>query len=543
MEQFNTLKRRTTDLLQNAQSNMPAMPNMPQNLLRRQSQPDFVKGTWERIDLPPLPRSSHSLDIVAGAAYIFGGEINPREPVDNDMHVIRLPYSSAGADYYKIKATATVPDVSPQQEIQEEIQAEAEQAASSEASLREVPLEQPATAKDKGKGRATDEPPALDDVPEPRVGHATAVIGSRIFMFGGRGGPDMKPLEEAGRVWVFDTRSRSWSYLDPIPAVKGGAIVPHPAPRSYHCAAATEKPDSFGRSDPVRKPRNWREWAVGDLSKTGIPQDPVVGHVAETAVDEEDAGYGTFIVHAGCLASGDRTSDVWAFDVRSRMWTELPAAPGPSRGGTAICISKSRLFRYGGYDGEQEVGGQLDFLNFEVEMFDDNGTKSEVAIRSRGPWQSILQHNVDASSTDIPAEPRQDWPSARSVASLQAITVGGGRELLVLSFGEQSPSSEGHAGAGKFLDDVWTFQVPPQGMSAASLTAAVMQAVGRKTGEGRWNKVVTLPYDDDVDDSLPAGRGWLASAPMTNLEDSGILFWGGLSEDNKRLGDGWILRL
>ncbi len=129
------------------------------------------------------------------------------------------------------------------------------------------------------------------------------------------------------------------------------------------------------------------------------------------------------------------------------------------------------------------------------------------------------------------------------MASLQAITVGGCRELLVLSFGEQTPSSDGHAGAGKFLDDVWTFQAPPHGMSAASLTAAVMQAVGRKTGEGKWNKVVTLPYDDDMDDSLPAGRGWLASAPMTNLEESSILFWGGLSEDNKRLGDGWILRL
>lgn len=526
---------------------MPAMPQLP---IRRQSQNGLVKGTWERIDLPPLPRSSHSLNLVSGTAYIFGGEINPREPVDNDMHVIRLPYSFAGADYYRIKATAAapVPDEfsreSQQEQEQQQQQQEAaeEQPESADAALLEVPLEP--SKKDKGKGRATDEPPVLGNVPEPRVGHATAVIGSRIFMFGGRGGPDMKPLDEGGRVWVFDTRSSSWTHLDPIPAVKGGAIVPHPAARSYHCAAASDKPNEFASpARSSRKPRNWREWAVGDISKTGIPQDPVVGHVAETAVDEEDAGYGTFLVHAGCLANGDRTSDLWAFDVRSRMWTELPAAPGPARGGTAICISKNRLFRYGGFDGEQEIGGQLDFLHLEVEMFDDNGTKSEVSIRSRGPWQSILQHNVDASSTDIPAAPRQDWPCPRSVASLQALTGGGGRELLILAFGEQTPSAEGHAGAGKFLDDVWTFQAPPQGMSAASLTAAVMQAVGRKTGEGRWNKVLTMPHDVELDGTMPAGRGWLASAPMTNLEDSGILFWGGLGEDNKRLGDGWILRL
>ncbi|POR34678.1 Tip elongation aberrant protein 3 [Tolypocladium paradoxum] len=536
MEPMAKLKRRSTDLMHQVQQSLPAMPQMP--LLRRQSLPwtqaqkDGMKGTWERIDIPALPRSSHSLNVVSGSAFIFGGEINPREPVDNDMHVIRLPFSSAGADYYKVKAKAAEPEQQQQESYNTEY--------SAQTALDDVPLE---GSLSKGKEPATAKTPEQGDIPSPRVGHATAVIGSRIFLFGGRGGPDMKPLEEAGRVWVYDIRSHTWTHLDPVPAVKGGAIVPHPAPRSYHCATATDHPRGFARP-PARKPQTWRQWAIGDTSRTGIPQDPIVGNVAEDAVDQESEGYGTFFVHAGCLANGDRTSDLWAFDVSTHTWTELPAAPGPARGGTAICISKSRLFRFGGYDGEKELGGQLDFLHLQLETFDDRTTKGEISVHARpGGWQTILANNIDASSTEIPAEALQPWPSPRSVASLQALTIGGGREYLVLTMGESGPSSDGHAGAGTFFSDVWTFQVPPLGMSAASLTDAMLQAVGRKTGEGKWIKVATGPYDDEQDDMEPAPRGWMASAPMADVEESGIVIWGGLGEDNNRIGDGWILRL
>lgn len=529
------LKRRTTVLLQDAQQNLPAIPKLQWN---RDSQQQGLKGTWERIDITSLPRSSHSLNVISGSAYIFGGEINPREPVDNDMHVIRLPYSSAGADYYKIKATAAKVEEQPNKPENGEALEKKDGTNLDEVSLDFNPYMKD-SSESKGKERAVEEKP---NVPEPRVGHATAVIGSRIFLFGGRGGPDMKPLEEGGRVWVFDTRTSEWSFLDPAPAVKGGAIVPHPPARSYHSATAVDRPREFA-SAPAKKPQNWREWALGDTSKTGIPQDPLIGHIAEDAVDEESLGYGTFFVHAGCLASGDRTSDLWAFDVRSRTWSEFPAAPGPARGGTAICVSKSRIFRFGGFDGRTEVGGQLDFLHLEVETFDDSTTRGEISIRARGSWQSILEDNPDASSTEIPLQPKQEWPSPRSVASLQSVTVGGGREYLVLAFGETTPSSDGHAGAGKFLKDVWAFEAPPHGMTAASFTAAFMQAVGRRTGEGKWTKVAQLPYDEEEDSSLPAARGWLSSAPMVDLEEPGLLIWGGLSEDNSRLGDGWILRL
>lgn len=543
------IRRRTTDLLKNAQQNLPTMPQMPQmpqvpGLSSNTDSPqpathppkNSMKGTWERIYVPEIPRSSHTINIVNDTAYIFGGEISPRQPVDNDMHVVRLPFSDGGvsADYFKIKAAPNAPE-----EDSTPASAKAAEPAQ-EGELDSVPLE--SETKDKGKGLALDIRPELSDVPEPRVGHASAVIGSRIFIFGGRGGPEMKPLDEAGRVWVFDTRTRGWSYLDPAPAVQGGAIVHRPSPRSYHCATATDRPRDFAQPRK-RKPRTWQERFIGDTSKTGIPQAPIVGHVAEDAVDEDDAGYGTFFVHAGCLADGERANDLWAFDIRTKTWSQLPAAPGSPRGGTAICISKSRLFRFGGFDGTTEIGGQLDFVDLEVETFNDQGSIGEVAIRARGTWQSILQSNIDASSTEIPTVPHQEWPSPRSVASLEAITLGGGREYLVLAMGESSPSSDGHAGAGRFHSDVWMFQVPPLGMSAASMKDAFLQLAGRKTGEGKWTRVATMPHDDDVSDEEPVPRGWLASAAMTDLEDNAIVLWGGLDEQNERLGDGWILRL
>lgn len=233
-----------------------------------------MNGTWERISVPPIPRSSHSINVVAGTAYIFGGEGTPRKPIDNDVQVVTLPSSGAPADCYSIKA-------------------------------------KPEPEANKGK-----EPESFSlDVPSPRLGHATAVIGNRIFLFGGRAGPDAAPLDERGRVWVFDTKTHLWTYLDPAlaadPSVSsvnedGTQRPTHPAPRSHHAAVATEKPSDFGDSrhgepqiKPVTRTESWKQWAMGDSDSVGIPQRPIVGNVAAHATDADADGFGTLIIHGG----------------------------------------------------------------------------------------------------------------------------------------------------------------------------------------------------------------------------------------------------
>ena len=353
------------------------------------------------------------------------------------------------------------------------------------------------------------------EVPEKRVGHTAAVIGERIFIFGGRGGKEMKPLEENGRVWVYNTRTDAWSFLDPMPS------MPYPAARSYHSSVALEKPES--KKLKVEKANPARE-------------TPKIGSIAAgVKTDDMEGGHGTFFIHAGCPAGG-RTNDLWGFDVRSRTWKEYPPAPGNPRGGTAICVSKSRIYRYGGFNGEGEEGGQLDILELGLDTFSDKGGFGEATVTTKGGWQTL---NF--------AEANMTHPGNRSVAGLHTINTGMGREYLILLLGERDPSSQGHDGAGAFWGDVWAFVPPPQGMTGASFKDATWEALGRETGEGQWSLVGIARADgrsgDNVRDLIPSERGWFASSAMGDLDVSAIVLWGGLNGSNKREDDGWILKL
>ena len=108
MEHFAQLKRRTTDLFQSLPETLSPTKTTFGNVFSSStgSAPDdSLKGTWQRVAIPPLPRSSHSINVVAGTAYVFGGEdADARKPVDNRMHALILPTGSASADYFAIKA-------------------------------------------------------------------------------------------------------------------------------------------------------------------------------------------------------------------------------------------------------------------------------------------------------------------------------------------------------------------------------------------------------------------------------------------------------
>ena len=389
-----------------------------------------------------LPRSSHSLSIVKGRAYIFGGEVQPREPVDNSMHILTLPSSSVvEADYKSI--------------------------------------------------------PASPSAPPPRVGHTAAVVADRIYIFGGRGGKEMTPLEENGRVWVFDTMTMSWSYLDP--AEKS----PYPAPRSYHASVASEHPLAV---------------------KSSTPGDSEIQH------------HGTLFIHAGC-PTNDRLADTWSFDIAARYWSKLPDAPGPARGGTSLALARDRLYRFGGFDGNDEIGGGIDYLELAKGTFDDKAGKGELAITLRsGKWETIpYTSEADGSG-----------PGKRSVAALHPVTTGQGRNYLLLLLGERNPSSSGHAAAGAFWDDVWSYQLRPDGMTAASFKDATRMLVGAKTAEGTWAKVEIPEFsmkEGDLTGNRPQARGWFASAQGADVGNGSVVLWGGLNESNERLADGWILTI
>lgn len=253
------------------------------------------------------------------------------------------------------------------------------------------------------------------------------------------------------------------------------------------------------------------------------------------------------------------TSDTWSFDIRSRVWQRLPDAPGPARASTALTLSRGRLYRFGGSDADQTPqDGQLDYLELGLDMFDDQISKGEAVLCAKsGGWKSLLfgKEDVGYKESDPAAKPldlhhqpggKDEWPGERTAAAMQAVTVGGGREYLVLMLGEREGGAEERGSEGRsFWDDVWAFQVPAEGMSLASVTDTAFSVVGRKSGEGTWTRVVMGPYDDEDDASLggPGPRGWVASAPMGDVEENGIVVFGGLGEGERRLGDGWVFRL
>ncbi|KAI8936840.1 hypothetical protein NX059_006077 [Plenodomus lindquistii] len=140
-----------------------------------------IKARLTHITSVLLPRSQHTIAVVKGRAYIFGGEVATGKLADNTMHVVILPSSGVlEADYTTFAARAEN---------------------------------------------------GLDDVPGPRKGHTAVVIGDSIYVFGGQG---EESTNEKGRVWVYSTVSNTWSHLDPASGTT------HPGQRTGHASASSE---------------------------------------------------------------------------------------------------------------------------------------------------------------------------------------------------------------------------------------------------------------------------------------------------------------
>ncbi|KAJ4136513.1 hypothetical protein NW768_004128 [Fusarium equiseti] len=196
-----------------------------------------------------LSRSSQAVSAIDQKLFVFGGELLPRKPVDNRVDVVNL--SSTQDAVQTLSAPSKAPD--------------------------------------------------------PRVGSPSTTIDSKLYLFSGRGGLDMKPIEEAGSLWCYDTANNTWDLI--TPADPSASL---PAGRSYHC-----------------------------ITSDGIDK---------------------IYVHSGCPEQG-RLSDLWVFDTAKRSWTELPFAPGPARGGASIAFLDGKIYRMNGFDGKTEQGGALDIFD------------------------------------------------------------------------------------------------------------------------------------------------------------------------------------
>jgi hypothetical protein len=275
-----------------------------------------IKGQWTLVQKDrSLQRSSQTLSAVFNEVYIFGGEVVPREPRDDTIYILDLKQCTASQ-----RARLTHYGLAP---------------------------------------HAPPEARTAGYVPPARVGTASSVVGDHIYIFSGRGGVNMAPVDEGGSLWQFynsDDDGIGWLVVSPADPSQ-----PVPEARSYHCMT----------SDKTSR----------------------------------------LYLHAGCPASG-RLSDLWSFNVNEKKWTQLASAPGVPRGGTSITYHAGKLYRMGGFDGKHEIGGELDIYDIASNTWSaHNFTPDGVNAPGARSVATLLALTIDGRPSLITAFGERD-PSA-----------------------------------------------------------------------------------------------------------------------------------
>lgn len=318
-----------------------------------------------------------------------------------------------------------------------------------------------------------------DDVPTARAGHAACTVDDKIVMYGGFSDPaTQKPINEGGRVWLFDPASSHWSHLD-VANERFPSLC-------YHSAAV------HGRK---------------------------------------------FIVHGGYSDSPDSArpaTDTWAFDLDSRVWTELPALPKDVEGMSpmlpsappSLAVADDRLYIVAG---SSDLGSQIYILN--------------LASEQPAEWTTL----------EFPTNPLTAGPRPRKGAGLVPIKTGLGRTYLLLMLGEKeefgSTAIEKQASAGsdpQFWSGLWVLQVASKDNTPAQVKDIAREKLpNMDSHEGEWAEVV-LELDDVKGiktaggRSHPGPRGYFG---CDVLDAKKVALWGGLNPSGGREGDGWVVDL
>ncbi|CAL1695132.1 unnamed protein product [Somion occarium] len=188
--------------------------------------------------------------------------------------------------------------------------------------------------------------PVYGPSPVGRYGHAVTMVGSKFYMFAGQ-----VDGEFMNDIWAFDLntlRSRAaWEFIEPAEG------SPKPAPRTGHvCVTYGEKIILFGGTDcQYHYNDTWvfdtitRTWS--ELNCIGFIPSPREGHAAALVDD-------VMYVFGGRGLDGKDLGDLGAFKLSNQRWYMFQKmGPAPSaRSGHAMASVGSRVFVLGGLGGE-----------------------------------------------------------------------------------------------------------------------------------------------------------------------------------------------
>lgn len=153
-------------------------------------------------------------------------------------------------------------------------------------------------------------------------------------------------------------------------------------------------------------------------------------------------------------------------------------------------------------------------------------------LTSGWAWQEVS--HVDTKDLSV--------PQARSNTGLVELTTGQGRHYLIAVGGEGEN--------GEFLNDIWTFQLPPEHATAAATKDAIRAGLKRNTREATWAEVLYRYVDTkgEEEKEIPGepkrglgDRGHFGLAKGTEVDGATCVVWGGVDSQGKILSDGWMV--
>jgi len=300
-------------------------------------------------------------------------------------------------------------------------------------------------------------------IPDGRSSHSVSVIESKVYIYGGE---DTPRHVFDGQVHVFDLTERSWN------AHSGSGELPSLRLGQTAVAVQNKLWIIGGRNSNKEDMNDVYTFDINDFTWTKINTTgdvlPICSYHTGTRIGN------SVFVFGGCSGSAGRLNAVWKLDTDKHSWTHITtrstAEETPiARGGPGFVALGDNLYVYGGYSGKQELD---DLWRFDVET---------------ATWNRIL--------------PKGIIPPARSVHC--TTTLGNG---IVTFGGESTPSTSGHEGAGKYLDDTWHYD--PQA--------------------NEWQEFHPLGPS-------PTPRGWMAASSLSS--NNGIILFGGFGGE-ARLNDG-----
>ena len=233
-----------------------------------------------------------------------------------------------------------------------------------------------------------------------RVGHAQAVLGSKLYVFGGRAGVEMGE-SELGDLWAFDADGGSWEELR-APNV--------PSPRSFHAAtSANGRLYVFGGCGADGRMADLHAYDAAANRWTALPSPPadVVGRGGAT-LEAAAAGDALWLA---CGFAGHETNDLLRFDLRAEVWERVPSDWLRPRSVVASLSLPRALLLFGGEVSPSDRGheGAGGFAADLVAVDPAGGAPLDVAVDGPPAW----------------APPARGWAAAAALSPTRGLLFGG----------------------------------------------------------------------------------------------------------------------